>query len=285
MPRAHVSESKKKTVDDIVKYIEKYPIIGAINMRDLPASALQKMRGQLRGKVEILMTKRRLMKIAIEKAKAKTPKLEELQNHLGGMPALLFTNENPFGLFKILKKNKSMAPAKAGQTAPRDIIVPAGPTPFAPGPVIAELGSVGIKAGVEGGKVAIKADSLIAKQGEVISAKKAEVMTRLGIQPMEIGLDLVAVYEKGVIYPKSVLDIDETEFMNKLMKSVSGAFNLAMHSHYTTKDTIRPLVGKAHNDAKALGISQKIFAKGVTESLLAKANMEMMSLKAAANIQ
>src|SRR3989338_1052307 len=113
------------------------------------------------------------------------------------MPALLLKKENPFSLYKILKKSKSSASAKAGQIAPRDLIVPAGPTPFTPGPVISELAAVGIKAGVEGGKVAVKVDSMIAKKGETIKPAVASMLTRLSILPMEIGLNLTAVYENG----------------------------------------------------------------------------------------
>ncbi|MBI2112759.1 50S ribosomal protein L10, partial [Candidatus Woesearchaeota archaeon] len=36
----------------------------------------------------------------------------------------------------MLEKNKSNAPAKPGQVAPKDITVKAGATSFAPGPII-----------------------------------------------------------------------------------------------------------------------------------------------------
>src|SRR3989338_2085586 len=114
------------------------------------------------------------------------------------MPALLLKKENPFSLYKILKKSKSSASAKAGQIAPRDIIVPAGPTPFTPGPVISEFAALGIKAGVEGGKVAVKQDTTACKEGKPINAPLASMLARLGIEPMEIGLNLVAVFENGV---------------------------------------------------------------------------------------
>src|SRR3989338_4447040 len=157
---AHVAEYKKKIVADLVRQLVSSPIIGAVDMENLPAPQLQKMRAQLRGKVSFAMTKRRLMKIAIAQAKEKKKGVEEIEKYLKGMPALIFTNENPFKLYRMLEKNKSPAPAKAGQTAPRDIIVPAGPTSFAPGPIIGELGQIGIRTGVEGGKVSVKSDSI-----------------------------------------------------------------------------------------------------------------------------
>jgi large subunit ribosomal protein L10 len=282
---AHVSDQKKKIVKQIVDLISKYPIIGAVNMENLPAPQLQKMRDQLRDKVTLLMTKRRLMKIAIEKSKETKKGIEDLEPHLKGMPALLFTNENPFKLYKILQKSKSSAPAKPGQTAPKDIVIPAGPTSFMPGPIIGELGALGIKCGVEGGKVAVKEDSTVVKEGEKIKPKVAELLTRFNIHPMEVGLDLTATYENGIIFGKDVLAIDEDKFNADLSNAGRWAFNLAMFTGYATKDTIKPLIGKAFNEAKALGLSQDIIDEGVIDELLSKAERGMLNLKNTANIE
>src|SRR3989338_2152110 len=242
------------------------------------------MRAQLRGKFFITMTKRRLIKLAFEEAKKTKKGIEQLEAHLGGMPALIFTKENPFKLSRTLQRSKSPAPAKAGQTAPRDIIVQKGATSFAPGPIIGELAMAGIKSGVEGGKVAIKEDAVVARAGEKIKPKVAEILTRLGVQPMEVGLDLVAVYENGIIYGRDVLSVDEKEYLSRLSNAVRWAFNLAIEAGYPTKQTIQVLLGKAHNDAKSLGIAQNIFDKGIIEALLAKAETQMKSLKSTANI-
>lgn len=225
------------------------------------------------------------MKLAIEQTKSKKKGIEKLEAHLGGMPALIFTKENPFRLSKTLQKSKSPAPAKPGQTAPRDIIVNKGATSFAPGPIIGELTMAGIKAGVEAGKVAIKEDTVVVKAGEKIKPKVAEILTRLGIQPMEVGLDLVAVYENGLIYTRDVLSIDEAEYKNRLANASRRAFNLANYIAYPTKETIALLIGRAYNDSKALGIAQNIFDKEIIDILLGKAEQQMLSLKAIANIQ
>ncbi|MEA3429793.1 MAG: 50S ribosomal protein L10 [Nanoarchaeota archaeon] len=283
-PKAKVAEYKKKIIDDFVKLSDEYPIIAAINMEGLPTATLQKMREQLRGRVVIRMTKRRLMKILFDKIKDKKPGIEQLTEHLKGMPALLFTKDNPFKLFKILDKNKTSAPAKGGQIAPKDVIVKAGPTPFAPGPIIGELGSFGIKSGVEGGKIAIKEDKVVVKEGEVINGKLAGILGRLGVQPMEIGMDLTAAYEDGTIYAKSILRIDEDEFMEKLMNSHRYAFNLAFEISYPTKDNIELMLQKAFKDSRGLALEQNILADAVVGQLLEKAERQMLSLKNTANI-
>lgn len=283
--KAHVAPYKKEIVSNLVNLITQYPIIGVVNMENLPAPQLQQMRAQLRGSFYITMTKRRLMKLAIDEVKSKKKNIEQVEAHLGGMPALIFTKENPFRLSKTLNKSKSPAPAKAGQTAPRDIMVNKGATSFAPGPIIGELAMAGIKAGVEGGKVAIKEDTVVVKSGEKIKPKVAEILTRLGIQPMEVGLDLVAVYENGLIYTRDVLSIDESEYKNRLSNASRWAFNLANYVAYPTKETINILLGKAFNDAKSLGVSQNIFEKGIMDVLLGKAEAQMKSLAGTANIQ
>ena len=273
------SGQKKTIVKNMLKLMDEYPIVGAVNMEGMPAAQLQRMTAQLRGKIELIMTKRRLMLKAIEKAKEKHKGIEKIEEYLRGMPALLFTKENPFGLFKTLKKSKSKAPAKAGQLAPNDIIIPAGPTPFAPGPVISELGALGIKSGVEGGKVAIKSDSLVCKEGEPIKAPLASLLTRLGIEPMEVGLDLIAVYEKGTIYPKKVLDIDEEQFMKDLMLVIAQGNALAMEAGIFTADIMEPLIGKAFRAAKAVALEGNILSADVIEEVIGKAERAAQLVK------
>lgn len=280
--KAHVSDEKKRTVKEFADLLHEYPIVAAVNMENLPAKQLQNMRAMLRAKGVVLrMTKRRLLKLAIAQAKKDKPGIEAIEQYLTGMPALLFAKENPFSLYKILQKNKSMAPAKAGQIAPKDIVVPAGPTSFAPGPIIGELGQAGIKAGIEGGKVVIKQDSVAVKAGQPIKANVAAILTRLGIEPMEIGLDLVAAYEQGTIYGKDILAVDEAAFIAKVTLAATWAFNLAMDVAFPTKVTTTLLVGRAFNDAKALAVSQGILADKVIPDVLAKAHREMQAVKTA----
>lgn len=276
--QTHVAEYKKGIVNDIVKLISEYPIIGVVNMENLPAPQLQTMRAQLRGKFFITMTKRRLINIAFANARDKRKGIEKLSAYLGGMPALIFTKENPFGLSRTLQKSKSPAPAKAGQTAPRDIVVNKGATSFAPGPIIGELALAGIKSGVEGGKVAIKEDSVVVKSGEKIKPKVAEILTRLGIQPMEVGLDLVAVLENGTVYTRDILSIDESEYKRRIANASRWAFNLADFICYPTKENIKLLVGKAYNNAKSLGVERNIFDSVIINLLLEKAQKQMMSV-------
>ncbi len=268
----HISESKKKVVGELKALIEKYPIIGIINVENLPARQLQKMKTKLRKEMHIRMAKKNLIKEAIKESKRKD--IQKLNDHLDGMPALLLTDVNPFKIYKILKDNKSAAAIKAGQATPKDITIPAGPTPFAPGPIIGEFGMLKIKAGIEGGKVAIKEDAHVAKKGDIIKPQLASLLLRLGIEPMEIGLNLTAVYENGEILTGDVLDIDQDAFMAKLMTAASEARNLAVEVAYPAEGIVELLVQKAFRDAKALALERDILADAVIEQIIAKADAQ-----------
>lgn len=273
---AHVSQAKKDAVAEYVELINKYDMVGAVNLENLPAKQLNAMRDKLRETVLVKMNKRRIIKVALDQAKKEG--LSDLEPYLKGMPALLFSNDNPFTLFKTLKKNKSTTAIKAGQVAPNDIKVSAGPTSFAPGPIIGELGAVGIKAGIDGGKVAIKADAVVAKEGDVISEQLAGILSRLGIEPMQIGLDLTAVCENGEILTKAVLDIDEDAYYADLTQGASWAFNLAMETAYPCEDTITALVTNAFTQSKALALEQDILTDLTVGDTLVKAHNQMLGV-------
>lgn len=283
MEKSHVSEKKKKTVSKLVELINKYPIIGIINMTNLSAKQVQGMRAKLRGKNVLIMTKKTLMRHAFEQSNKK--ELLNFKDHMKEtMPALIFSEENPFKLYADLQKTKTKSAAKAGQKAPKDIVVQAGPTPFSPGPIIGQLGKFGLKTGIEAGKIVIKQDSIVAKKGDTINSELASVLARLGIEPMEIGLDLIAVYENGTIFKSDILHIDEKEYSNKICSAYNEAFNLAVYIAYPTEETIKTLIGKCANDAKALAISQNILTNETTEDILKKAYLEMLSLSNKLNL-
>ncbi len=65
---AHVSKFKKKTVEEFVALLDKYPVVAVANMANLPTKTVQNMRAKLREQgTFIKMTKKRLLKLAFQK--------------------------------------------------------------------------------------------------------------------------------------------------------------------------------------------------------------------------
>ncbi len=249
----HVSEYKKKELEDVKKLLTSYPTIGIIDITDLPSMQLQKIRSKLRNTLLIKTTKKRLLKLAMTQVKDKKQGIEKLESKLNGIcPALLLTKEDPFKIANLLRKNKSSAPAKAGQIAPFDLVIKPGPTSFTPGPIIGELGQVGIKTAVEGGKLAIKNEVTLTKEGALIEQKVVDVLSKFGIEPMEVGINLMAVLEDGMIYAKDVLDIDEETYLSNIRLAYQYSFNLAIKIEYLSEETSKFLIKKAFIGASAL---------------------------------
>ena len=71
---------KMEAVSELIKLIESYPVIGVLDIADLPAKQFQLMRQKLRGKAEIVVSKNTLVSIAIKEAvKSKGQKFDELE--------------------------------------------------------------------------------------------------------------------------------------------------------------------------------------------------------------
>lgn len=276
---AKIAEYKKKLVSDLKDLMNKYSVVAVVDMQNLPSPQLQVIRKKLRSSAHMLMAKKRLIRLAIEDVSKTKEGFKELENNLSGMPALLFTNQNPFKLYSVIAANKSPALAKPGQIAPNDITIRAGPTSFAPGPIISELASVGIKTGVVNGKLEIKADVVIVHEGEEIKPKVSEVLGRLGITPMEIGINLKACYENGFIYTKDVLSVPQSLYLSNIALANNSAMGLAIEIGYITKETVEKMIATAYKNSKHLSVTQGFLTMETKDIILAKAENEMLSLK------
>ncbi len=246
--KSKVSETKKKEVELLKSLIGKYSTVGILDLTNLPSPQLQDARKKL--DVNIRVTKKRLLKIAFNDIDKGVEKLGEILEDV--TPALILTNNSSFKLAKDLRRGRSFVVAKTGQIAPADLIVKAGPTSLPPGPIIGELGSAGIKASIEQGKVTIKEDSVVVKAGNVISGKTADVLSKLGIKPIELGLNLVATYENGQVFKKEVLDVDEKYYLGVLRLAASEAMNLSVNAGYVTEENIELFLRKAESEARVI---------------------------------
>jgi large subunit ribosomal protein L10 len=274
-----VKEQKLKDVKEIERLIDGHSVIGVLNMRKLPARQLGQIRHKLGG-TKIKMGKKSMMVMAIEGSKKR--EIGNIKEKISGPSALLFTNENPFRLFMQLKQSRTPAAAKAGDVATSDIVIQKGSTGLPPGPAISTLQKIGLKASIQGGKIAVLQDKVVCKAGETINADTAGVLSLLKIEPLEIGLDLVAAYEDGTIYERDVLDVSVDDYINEIETAVHQAFNLSINTNYPTKQTIEMMIQKAFNETKNLAVDADILEKDFMDDVLIKAIRRAKALESAA---
>ena len=275
---AHVAEWKYQKVDDLTNILKAHAVIGIAEIGGIPAPQMQQMRQNLRGKLLIQSSKNTLFFRAIDAVSEDINGAQDLKSLIQGQTALISTDMNPFKLYGTLKETKTKAPAKGGEIAPQDIMVKAGDTSFKPGPIVGELQKVGIPAAIQGGKVVIKKDKVLVKAGEKISRDIAQMITRLEIFPLEIGIKLQGVLEEGFIFKPDVLDIDMDQYLSQFHLAASNAFNLAVETAWYTSLTIQPLIQKAHRDAFALAMDAGVINADTIAKLCAKAHRSMLSV-------
>lgn len=278
---AHVAEWKKEEVKELKGLIDSYEVIGIVNLLNIPARQLQKMRQSLKGKAIIRMSKKNLIDLAFKDCNDKKENIIGLSNHMDGQPAIVFTDMNPFKLFKILEDSKTSAPAKEGNIPDSDIVVPEGDTGFEPGPLLGELQQVGIPAKIDKGKIIVSKDHVVVEAGEVVSKQVASMLTRLDIQPMEVGIDLQAAYEEESVYTSDLLTIDEEKTLADVQSAFSQAFNLSVNAGIPTKETIVAIIQNANSKSVNLAMNASILTSETTEPLIALANAKMLSLASA----
>ncbi|MDR3223312.1 MAG: 50S ribosomal protein L10 [Methanobrevibacter sp.] len=274
---AHVAEWKKEEVKDLKSLIDSHSVIGVVDLLNIPAKQMQQMRRSLIGKAKIKMSKKNLIDLALKNSDSKT-NITELAPYMKGQPAIIFTDLNPFRLFRILEDSKTPAPAKAGTTATEDIVVPAGDTSFEPGPFLGELQQIGIPAKIDKKKIVISKDTVVVKAGEIVSKNIASALTRMDINPMEVGIDLRVVYEDETIYASDLLNIDADKIMQDIVYAFQRATNLSINASIHTKKTISPIINNAFSKAMNLAINASIVNDKTSQVLISLANSKMLAL-------
>ena len=272
----HVAEWKKEEVASLKELIASHEVVGMANLLDIPAPQLQKMRRTLKDSAVLKMSRKTFMSLALNSSNKEN--IEALEGYMEGQPAMIFTNMNPFKLYKILESSKTAAPAKAGSIAPEDIVVPKGDTAFKPGPILGELQKIGIPAKIEKGKIVITSDKTIVAAGESIPRDVASILTRLEIFPLEVGIDLRAAYEDQTVYTSDLLTIDDEQTITDIQQAFTRALNLSVNAVIFNEVSVPVLLQKAATLSLNLALNAEILTSKTTDLLIAKAYAQMLSL-------
>jgi large subunit ribosomal protein L10 len=279
--QVHQPNPKKvETVDRVAELATKYPVLAVTNLSKVRASQLMAVRKALRGHADVLVVKNTLAVRGLQKAGIKNA--DQLLSHLTGQNALIFSTYDPFKLFLTLDKNKVFLPARAGDAAPEDIMVPAGNTSLPAGPVLSEFREAGIQTKIEGGSIWVNKDSVAAKKGAVITPKLASLFSKLNIKPIKAGLTIALAYENGLIYAGELVAIDLEKYRQSLLAGYASGRGLAIVIGYVTKETAPDILARAYREAMSLAVEAGFLTKETVPMILGRAEAEAAALTAKA---
>ena len=238
-----IPQKKLNVVKELAELIKSKKTLLIASIKNLPASQFQEISKKLRGTAIVKVPRKNLVLRAIDDSGIE--KGEELKKQLVEDTALLFSDEDAFDLASELIESKSAAKGKAGQIAPADITVEAGPTDLVPGPAISELGALGIQIQIENGKINIKTPKVIVKEGAKLSEGAASLMNKLDIKPFSIGFVPLSALDikDNKLYVE--IKIDKEATLEELKSSFGKALALAVEKGYFTEETMSPMIAKA----------------------------------------
>jgi large subunit ribosomal protein L10 len=222
--------------------------------------------------------KNNLVRKAFEQANIKMP--EEMDKELIGANMFIFTNENPFELALKISKFSMPAPAKPGDIAQTEIVVPAGDTGLTPGPILSTFGKLRIKTMVKGGTIHIAKDTVVAKPGDVISPELASLLQKLGITPMELRMKVKGAYIRSLNrwIPAEELVLDLNKYKEEIQEAYRNALALGVAIAYPVPDVLKLSVAKAYQDALKVAIEAGWLSKETAPYLLSKAYAQALAL-------
>jgi large subunit ribosomal protein L10 len=278
--RGEVRPQKLERVRALSQVVLEAPVTALVGVRGVPGAALQSMRRELRARGHpIVVATNSAIRHALEIAAEKRPALKPLIEKVEDQTAVLAAEGNPFALYQEFLQTRSPTPARGGEIAPKDILVPAGTTSFKPGPIVGELQQAGFPAAIEKGKVVLKKDTLIVRAGEPIPRAVASVLTRLDIKPLEVGLSVRGVVEGTTFYPAEALNVDLDGMRADFGRAARRAIGLAVELGYVTPTTLTPIVTKAHRRALGLAVAVGYPTKETLEPLFGKAMREAAAVR------
>ncbi len=245
---------KKHAVVDLGSKAKGYPTLAVITLRNLPDDLLQSSKKKLR---EADDTYVKVSKLTVLKRVLENAGLKAQADKILDPSALILTKHSAYALNSFFRRNRKKVAAKAGQVAPYEIMVHAGDTDLPPGPALSELKNAGVNVMIKAGKISVNKDSIVAKQGETITAQKAKALQMLGILPFEVGVEMVFAYDGKYVYGSEILAIDDEKFKTDVLQAARDAMNMSINAGIYTSGSIEQLLTSAIRQGMALSSLNK----------------------------
>ena len=277
-----IPERKIREVEELPELKKSHNVIIIVDLTKTPTAQLQRIRRKVEkkfgDKVVMRVTKNTLFKLALKRAGIDPTPLEE---YLTGTNMFIFTNLNPFEVALALDKIYATKPAKPGDIAPTEIVLPAGDTGFKPGPIMSVFGKLKVPIRVQGGTIWIAKDTVVAKPGDTISPELASILQKLGIEPIIVKLKLKAAYDAGVVIPGDQLVLDLEAYRKDVAQAHLAALAVGVEIAYPVPEVLEIAIPLAVRRAYAVAAEAGYVTPDNAEYVLTLAISRALAIVAA----
>jgi len=258
-----ITEEKKEYEVKLNKHLTKYGKVLFCQMNNVRSQQVHDVRRDLRGKADFLMGKKTLQaKIIDNRAsaagatandKAFKEKCDEL-NLISGNTGMLFTNADLKEISDILDKYRIQAPARIGAVAPCDVVIPAGNTGMEP-TMTSFFQALNIPTKIAKGMVEIVSDKKVLSTGEKVDSSTAALLQKLKISPFYYQVEILSVWDRGTIFTKADLAIDDAAIEKFMLEGISNVSALSLGAGIPTTATLPLLVSDAFKNLLAASVA------------------------------
>jgi len=253
-PKVDPAIKKKAYFERLTLYLQTYTKVMLISIDNVGAAHLQRVRKQFRDTAQVLMGKNTMMRKCIRQyIEAGHGEFEPLMNALRGNVGLVFTNGDLREMRNEITSYRVPAPAKAGITAPADVMIPAGPTGLEP-TATAFLQALNIPSKIVKGQVELTNIVHLIKKGDRVKPGAAALLQKLKITPFSYGIDVNLVFNGGFVISADLLDLTDRDVLDRFARGLTRIAALGLRIGYPTLATVPHTIINCYQNLLAIGV-------------------------------
>jgi len=261
--------------------ITKYPSVFVVNVDNVGSNQMHQIRVSLRGKGTVVMGKNTMVRRALRSILSEFPQFERLLPHVKGNIGFVFTSGDLKDIRDLIVQNKVAAPARAAAYAPRDVIVPAGNTGMEPGKT-SFFQALGIPTKIARGTIEIVSDVQVVTAGTRVGPSEAALLNMLNISPFTYGMTVVQIFDSGNAFTPDVLDITDTELIDRFMSGIKTIAAISLALSYPTIVSVSHSLANSYKNLIAVSLATEYTFEGSEKAKEYLANPEAFAVAAPA---
>lgn len=274
---------KEAIIEKFLRLVKDYPTVMVADFSRIPADHFERVRRELSPEIKFFVMKKTLFRKACELCERKG--LKELAERMPQSLVVILSRKDPFETYRLVSERKVEIFMKPGDVAEEDVVLPAGPTDLAPGPILMDLRAMNVPTKIQGGKVAISETVTLLRKGERASAQLVDLLKALKIKPLKIGFRVTgAIDDEGLVYSPEVLSVSREELLSLIQLAHLKSLTLAVELGEINRHTVVPLTRKAVMRALALSVGIGWLSDATLPLLIRKAVQLAKILKNRTNI-
>jgi len=240
--------------EKLKELLAKYSSIFLVNVDNVGSNQMHQIRVALRGKGVVLMGKNTMVRRALRSILSESPQFERLLPYVRGNIGFVFTDKDLKEIRELIIANKVAAPARAGAFAPKDVIVMASNTGMEPGKT-SFFQALGIPTKIARGTIEIVSDVKVVTAGTRVGPSEATLLNMLNISPFTYGMTVVQIFDQGNVFSPEVLDIDESELIDRFLSGIKTIAAISLALDYPTIVSVTHSLVNAYKNLIAISLA------------------------------